>query len=270
MVNGDEKLSRLKRQQRSKEAIDLAMQGRWREAVEVNQEIIQNVSGDVEAYNRLGRAYLELGEYNQSKEAYGRSIQVDPFNAIARKNLQKLKYLEGARPATEELHKVDPQNFIEEMGKAGVVRLLNPAPKEVMARMVAGDVVNLRVAELTLVVEDVQGQSLGEVDPRHAQRLIKLMEGGNKYSAAVVSSSEAGMTVVIRETYQDPSQAGRPSFPPRGLEEVRPYASDRILKVEAEEEGAEEPGYTIIGGGEVEGVLPEESSTANEDTSGDE
>jgi len=92
------------------------------------------------------------------------------------------------------------------------------------------------------------------------------MEGGNKYSAAVVSSGEGSMTVIIREVYQDPSQAGRLSFPPRGLEEVRPYISDRVLKMEAEqeEEAVGESGYTIIGGEEIE-VLPEESTDVDED-----
>jgi len=89
------------------------------------------------------------------------------------------------------------------------------------------------------------------------------MEGGNKYTAAVVSSAENAMTVIIREVYQDPSQVGRLSFPPRDLEEVRPYASDRMLKVEAEpEEG--ESGYTVVGGEEIE-VLPEESTDVDED-----
>ena len=40
MVREDEKLTRIK-QQRSKEAIDLAMQAKWRDAVGVNLQIIQ-------------------------------------------------------------------------------------------------------------------------------------------------------------------------------------------------------------------------------------
>ena len=41
MTREEERLVRYK-QQRSKEAIDLAMRARWQEAVEVNQEIIEN------------------------------------------------------------------------------------------------------------------------------------------------------------------------------------------------------------------------------------
>ena len=253
------------RQQRSKQAIDLAMQGFWREAVEVNKEILESFPKDVEAHNRLGRAYMELGEYSRAREAYSQTMELDPYNAIAKKNLQRFSYLKDAVSAEEEPTKVEPHHFIEEIGKAGVENLYQLAPKEVLARMVAGDKVNLRIDGTNLVVESSRGEYLGQVEPRHALRLVKLMGGGNRYTSAVVSSTEDSMAVIIREVYQDPSQAGRHSFPPKGLEEVRPYVPDRILKmdseygeeVEMEVEG--ESGYTIIGGEEIE-VLPEESA----------
>ena len=71
------------------------------------------------------------------------------------------------------------------------------------------------------------------------------------------------MTVIIREIYQHPSQTGKLSFPPRGMEEVHPYGSDRLLKVEDEDE--DESGYTIIGGDGVE-VLAEDSGGGDDDT----
>ena len=73
MPHEEERLIRLK-QQRSKEAIDLAMQGRWQEAVAINKEIIENSPDDVDTYNRLGRAYMELGDYAQAREAYSRAV----------------------------------------------------------------------------------------------------------------------------------------------------------------------------------------------------
>ncbi|MDO8568556.1 MAG: tetratricopeptide repeat protein [Dehalococcoidales bacterium] len=261
MTSGEEKLLRQK-QQRSKEAIDLAMQGQWREAVEANKSLIKDFPEDVEAYNRLGRAYVELGEYARAKEAYHQTIKLDPFNAIARKNLSRLSYVKETA-ATVEPHKVEPQHFIEEIGKAGAVNLHGLAPKGVLARMVAGDSVNLKIKGTSLKVENNPGEHLGDVDPRHATRLIKLMDGGNKYTAAVVSSTENSMTVIIREVYQDPSQAGRLSFPPRDLQEVRPYHTDRIIKLEEEDE--DEAGYTVIGGEEGVEALPREASSDNDE-----
>lgn len=100
MTYQEERLARLKRQ-RSRQAIDLAMQGRWREAVSVNKLIIEDFPRDVDGYNRLGRAYMELGEYSQAREAYSRTIELDPFNTIARKNLQRLSYLGEAVVSSE-------------------------------------------------------------------------------------------------------------------------------------------------------------------------
>jgi len=270
MPSDEERLVRLK-QQRSKEAIDLAMQGRWQEAVAINNQIIENSPDDVDAYNRLGRAYMELGDYARAREAYSRSVEIDPYSAIAKKNLHRLSYLKEPVGAEVDTGKVAPHHFIEEIGKAGVVNLYDLAPNEVRARMVAGDNVNLKVSGPSLMAENSRGEYLGKVDPRHAQRLARLMAGGNRYTAAVVSSTVDMMTVIIREIYQDPSQAGRLSFPPKGLEEVRPYVSDQAFKLDAEyeEESEEESGYTIIGGDEIE-VLPEESANADDDEVSDE
>ena len=248
------------RRQGSKQAIDLAMQGRWREAVAVNKSLIESFPNDVDAYNRLGRAYMELGEYSQAREAYSRAIELDPYNAIAKKNLRRLSHLVGAQVGLESnSHKVEPQYFIEEIGKAGVVNLYKLAPPGVLARMAAGERVSLKIDGASLIVENARGEYLGQVDPKYGQQLIKLMEGGNKYTAAIVGSTEEMVTIIIREVYQDPSQVGRLSFPSKGVEDVRPYVGDRIIRrgLEHEEALPEEPGYTIIGG-EGEELLPEE------------
>lgn len=265
----EEKQARLKRL-RSKEAIDLAMKGQWREAIDANKTIVEAFPNDVDSYNRMGKAYMELGEYEQAREAYRHAIEFDPYNTIARKNLQRLSYInEGSVSVGNEVRKVEPQQFIEEIGKAGVVHLVRLAPWEVRAKAVAGDKVNLKINGPNLVVEALPGEYLGQVEVRHGPRLIKLMAGGNQYSAAVVSSTEQGMTVIIRETRQDPSQVGRLSFPPKGVEE-RPPVEERLLKMEAEfeEEASEESGYTIIGGEEIE-VVPEETAENEEELSKD-
>lgn len=244
--------------QRSQQAISLAMEGRWKEAAEANREILADFPADVDAWNRLGRAYMELGDLAQARQAYTRAKELDPFNSIAEKNLRRLANMKESAPAAVTAKKVTPQVFIEETGKAGVVSLHHLAPKDVLARINGGDPVNLRVEDSRLVVEDIQGRYIGLVDPRHGQRLIKLMKGGNRYTAAVINSSEESMAVIIREVYQDPSQEGLPSFPSKGFGSLRPYVSDKILRrqIEYEEGMTHEPGYSVIG--EEEEMISEE------------
>ncbi|MFC1966009.1 tetratricopeptide repeat protein [Chloroflexota bacterium] len=261
--------TRLKRRS-SRQAIALALQGQWREVVAANKSILESFPKDVDAYNRLGRAYLELGEYALAREAYESTLKFDPYNTIARKNLNRLSYLGETEVSTGgDFHKVEPQQFIEEVGKAGTVKLYRLAPPEILARTATGAWVNLRIAGTSLMVENSRGEYLGQVEPRHGQRIIKLMEGGNRYTAAIIGSTEEVVTVIVREVYQDPSQAGRLSFPPRGGESIRPYIEERIgdriirREIEYEESLSGEASYTIMGGGETE-LLYDESTDADE------
>ncbi len=234
----------------SKQAIALAMEGRWQEAVAANQSLIESFPDDVDAYNRLGRAYMELRKYSQSREAYGRALDLDPYNTIAEKNLRRLSHLgEAVAGSDGDPEKVEPRHFIEETGKAGVVTLFHLAPLKILAKIAAGDRVYLKIGGSNLVVENGHGEYLGRVGPKRGQRLVKLMEGGNEYTANIVSSAEGMVTVIIREVYQHPSQVAQLSFPTRVSEGRRSYAGDRMVKRDPEydEDLAEESGYTIVG-----------------------
>jgi hypothetical protein len=268
MMREEDKQQKYK-EQRSKEAIALAMQANWKEAVGANKEILQAFPGDVDTLNRLGRAYMELGQYKLSRDAYSNAVKVDPYNAIANRNLRRLHDLKDSAKPEVEIDKVDPDQFIEEIGKAGVVTLVDLAQKEKRASTVAGDKAVLKLEGTTIMVENGRGEYLGKAEPKRGQRLVRLMLGGNKYSAVVVKSTAESVTVMVRETYQDPSQAGKLSFSPKGVEEFRAYGTDRLLKSEPEGEEEDESGYTIVGGKDVE-VLAEEHDEEEDDTGNEE
>ncbi len=246
--------TKLKRQS-SKQAVALAMEGRWKEAVEANKSLIESFPNDVDAYNRLGRAYMELGEYALARQAYEKSLELDSYNTIAKRNLQRLSLLgESGTSAETNYQRVDLQSFIEEVGKAGVVSLTRLAEPQILAKTVDGSQVRLRIDKPLLIAENNYGEYLGQVDPKHGQRLIKFMEGGNRYSAAIISSTEEAVSIIIKEIYQDPSQAGKLSFPPKGIDMTRSSVDDRIddrlirRQLEEEEAASEESGYAIVGG----------------------
>ena len=262
MAYREEKQVKLRRQG-SKQAIALAMQGRWREAAAVNESLLENFPHDVDAHNRLGKAYMELGKYSRAKEVYTRTLEFDPYNVIAKKNLGRLSHLEAAVVDLEgKPHKAEPQHFIEEVGKARVVNLYRLATPDILAGVAAGDEVYLKRDGSHLVVENGRREQLGQVAPKYGQRLIELMEGGNKYTAAIVSSTGEAIFVIIREAYQDLSQAGRLSFPSRRLEGTQPYVSDRVFRreLEYEEEWGETLGYSI-GGADTESFSEESHET---------
>jgi tetratricopeptide (TPR) repeat protein len=236
----EEERARL-RQRLSKEAVDLALQGKWEEAEAVNRDIIENFPADAEAYNRLGKALTELEDFDGAKEAYFRALELVPENAIARKNLARLASLTGSManlsgdpqkssPSRTQARRPALELFITEMGKAGVVALYNLASGEVLAKMGVGDQVYLGIRGRSLVVESGGGEYLGEVEPRQGLRLIKLMQGGNRYDAAILNIEEDKVQVVIKEVYQHPSQVGHPSFPVKTAEHFRRHIKESLLR----------------------------------------
>jgi len=265
----EEEKARL-RQRLSKEAIDLALQGRWEEAEVVNRDIIEKFPSDVEAYNRLGRALTESGDFDRAKEAYFKALELAPDNAIAKKNLARLTSLsesmatlrsdpQKASSQRTQTRRVALDLFITEMGKAGVVNLHNVASGKVLAKMGFGDQVHLEARGQHLIVASQSGEYLGEVEPRQGLRLIKLMRGGNRYDVAILNVEEDTVHVIIKEVYQHPSQAGRPSFLVKATEHLRTRIKESLLRrgiITDESEAMPEPEYFE----EEEELGPEEES----------
>lgn len=247
------------RKRRTKEAISLAMQGRWDEAVGANMGIIEIFPNDINAFNRLGKALTELGRYEEAREAYSQAIKIDARNDIARRNLRRLSLLkEVPQVPGEANNKVNPQLFIEETGKAGVVALEQLASREVLAKMSPGDPVELEPKGKGLAVKNKYGEFLGQVEPKIGTRLNKLIGGGNRYAAAIASSTDGEVRVIITEAFQHASQAGRPSFPARGADGFRSYVKRSILRYELgeEEEAVDDSGEPIEAEEDTE-VLPD-------------
>ena len=249
--------SRLKRQL-AEQAVKLAMANQWQEAVDINRQITTEVAPEEpEGWNRLGKALSELGQYAAARDAYQEALTRDPNNSIAQKQLKRLSLLAEAAPTSDsKATKLDPKLLIEETGKTGIFELVAPAGAAVLARMTAGDKVELRIDGNDVVVEDQSGRRLGQLPPRIALRLIELIRGGNEYVAGVTGVSERNVRVLIREMRQAPEMDGRVSFPSKGssLPELRAYTKDRALRFdvdddelfgdELEEEGEEAEGET--------------------------
>ena len=83
-------------------AVDQAMASQWPQAIETNLYLINASGRDVEAYNRLGKAYTQLGRVSEACEAYTATLQIDPTNAIARRNVTRLAALIDGAAALED------------------------------------------------------------------------------------------------------------------------------------------------------------------------
>ncbi len=196
-------------------AIELSTRGEWEEAITTNRQLLK-LGEDADCYNRIGKAELELGRFDEAYDAYSNALRVNPSNVIARKSVSRLRDLDqmddkGIR--REQRVYADPQLFMIETGKTALTTLTNVPGRETALRLVSGEQVELRHDDKAVRVFDSEGRVIGQLEPLLAQRLIELLEGGNRYAAAIANLDGHQIKVLIREVFQSPQQRGKVSFP---------------------------------------------------------
>jgi len=220
------------RRQLGEEARKAAFEGNWEDAVTLNLQIIDRFQKDADAFNRLGRAYISLGNLDEAKEAYSKALRADPANLIARRNLQRLEILRGQGGRTSPaISRPGPMPrttaFLEEVGKTWVDELVNPGELPLLADISAGEELRLSQEDDRLVVLRANGDRVGEVEPKTGRRVMDLMVSGNRYEIFALGLTGQTLRIIIREIYRDPSVATTVSFPRQITS--RAYLRDRDL-----------------------------------------
>lgn len=202
------------------DARQASLDANWDEAITLNQQIVERAAKDAEAHNRLGRAFLTLRRYAEATDAYSNALRADPANLIARRNLQRLESLRHQAPATADATPTTPITpmpktavFIEEVGKTWVDELINPIAREELSDVLPAEQLQLAVEGDRLVVRRLDGRRIGEIEAKTAERVIALINGGNRYDVYALGLSAQGLRVILREVHRDPSFAGKLSFP---------------------------------------------------------
>jgi hypothetical protein len=239
------------RRQLIERSIELAMQNSWEEAAHANRRLVEQFEPDVEAWNRLGKAYAELGRIADAREAYNHALTIEPANAIAQRNATRLNLIKGSviQVSRDRHDAVDARFFIEETGKTIARSIFTSVPPEVLAKVSAGEPLRLEPREDLIVVKTTSGQELGLLDGKLSARLVELLAGGNQYAAAAVRIEGRYIRVMIRETYQAPQLTGRVSFPPETSSGFKPYTKDTLIRQDRLVEDDED----AYGGYEVDG-----------------
>ena len=242
------------------EAIQAALESRWQDAVAINRALIDRHGGDDETYNRIGKALTELGEHQPALDAYSQSLQLNPLNVIAQKNVRKLQLLLDSRAKLGGAKgAIDVDLFAEEPGKSALT-VLNPPRSGVVAVVAPGDVVELHLQDGGLQAQTTPGVVLGDVDSKIARRLVPLIGSGNRYTAVVARVEESQIEIIIREALQSTENARKSSFPVsrQRREDFRPYAKDSLLAQRGVGEGASADGEDDEEAGEA-GEPPDEA-----------
>ena len=211
---------------RTAEAIRLAVEGNWKAAAATNESILKDFSQDVDAANRLGKAYSELNKARKAIKAYELALEIDKFNQIARRNLERLQNTPAtsgkdkklkAKNTTTKAKKSKTKKSVSSSGLVSSSKAadfsLQHIDVDATQDLKPGDNANVIPDNRGVIITSEDGVRLGSIEPRAGLRLRRLIEGGNEYSVTIRSVSNTGNVIVfISETYRAPTLINQSSF----------------------------------------------------------
>lgn len=200
-----------------RQAIDAALDSRWNEALKLNHQIIKEDPENVDALNRQGRCYFEMGKLTQAKKFYSSVLTFDPYNPIALKNLKiisafKKGDMEGKINYTSNHTRISPLLFLQEPGKTKVVNLLKVAEPQKLSLVYPGMLVEIVAKNHRIHITDQQGNYLGILPDDLSHQLLRLIKGGNKYNVLIKSVKVNGLAVLIKEVFRSKKFKNQSSF----------------------------------------------------------
>lgn len=192
----------------------------WDTAIKINKKILTVSKDNVEALNRLARAQSCVGKFEKAKKLYRKVLELDPYNIIAKKNLEKISKFSvsgnghtiGNGHTNGNAHLNLATLFIYEPGKTKLINLLNLAPPSILATLNCGDKVYLNPKSHSVSITTDNKTYLGALPDDLAHRLIAFISGGNEYEAYIKSASSKALTIFIREARRALKFASQPSF----------------------------------------------------------
>ncbi len=195
-------------------AIKLALDNNWEEAILVNKEILTESPKDIDSLKRLAYAFMQSGKFVDAKETYNAIIALDSTNPIATKNLRKLMALSQQKNGVSSSSHINHMDnvFIQEAGKTKTVDLTNVADKKTLMSLQHGDDIQLIIKRSKIFALTSDKTFIGMLPDNVGIRLIGFMKGGNEYQACIKGVDDKNVTVFIKETKRAKKYINQSSF----------------------------------------------------------
>lgn len=193
------------------QAIQNALTGDWQQAIECNQQILEENPKDIDTLNRLAFAFASVGNNKEAKNLYQKVLHLDTKNPIAMRNLKRLTGQNGSNGSQSTVILVN-NIFIEEPGKTKVVELINIADQKVISPLRSGESVTLSVKRMKIFVLDNNAQYIGMLPDDIGRRMIKFIGGGNQYEGYIKTAGSHKVIIFIKETKRAKRFENQPSF----------------------------------------------------------
>lgn len=193
-------------------AIKSALNQNWKEAIRINQELLELQGEEVATLNRLAYAYLKSGNLSSAKTTYRKVLRLDKYNPIALKNLKWLGNFSKTDIHHDPSISPTPTIFLEEPGKTKIVTLVNLAPARILCNIITAQQVYLVPKKHSVEIRDGNGQYIGALPDDLSHRLRRFIATGNTYDAYVKNVAQKCVTVFIRELSRGKRFAHIPTF----------------------------------------------------------
>jgi tetratricopeptide (TPR) repeat protein len=193
-------------------AIQAAQKRDWKLAIEQNLVFLKQNPKDIDALNRLGRAYLETGQKTKANEIYEKVLKLDKYNPIAKKSLELIKTMRVHRQTYTPIITSAPI-FLEEPGITKNLTLTRLGDQKIISRLHAGDPVQLTPREHCVVITTMDNEYLGRLPDDMALRMRSYLKAGNKYEVWIRAIDLTSLKIFIKEISRSTKFRNTPSFP---------------------------------------------------------
>ena len=181
-----------------KAAIEAALKEKWHEAESLNKQILENTPEDLDAKNRLGRAYIHLGEFNKAKKVLKEVLESDPINTVALKN-----YKIAAEKRYDKFHTsfADPKALIIEPGTTTEVNLIILAKRITSDNFYPGESIEVKVdrSSINFYKEEIL-KVLASINSAIFGRLQAAKKTGGTFSASYLNGKDKNIKVLVRSS----------------------------------------------------------------------
>jgi tetratricopeptide (TPR) repeat protein len=223
-------------------AVGHALAGEWADAIRANQKLIEANPDDIEARNRLGKAYASLGKASEAISAYKAVLVIAPHNRIAQNNLSKLESLGShgeiamAGGAAMEMQRASSSV----RGASVITRLSRVAGDDVIESVAQGEILDIAPSPVGIRISTRAGKYLGVINTTLSGRIARLIIEGNKYEVYATHIGPELMDVTIVECFKSAKLINVASFPARYQEA---FSQGTIEKYDLSE--VEQPDETL-------------------------
>jgi len=182
-------------------AVKASLDGKWKDAIELNNQILEIEPNDLSAKNRLGRAYLQISEFLKAKRCFEEVLELDPINTTAQKNVLMAK---SKKKQTTQNPNVE-KSLIKEPGTTTEEYISITAKRITSDSLKPGETLFLKVDRKTTGVFKLDLRKkpeilLGKIEGPAAKRLFGAKNLGASLIAHFISGKGKTAKIMVRSS----------------------------------------------------------------------